>query len=67
MTAKQKIILTTEKDAVRLVKFNKELHDLPVFVLPIEMRFLFGDADRFSHLIGTFIQQFSPIAQGPDE
>lgn len=67
LTAKQKIILTTEKDAVRLVKFNKELKDLPVFVLPIEMQFLFGAADQFSHLIGTFIQQFSTIAKPTDE
>ncbi|ULQ54199.1 tetraacyldisaccharide 4'-kinase [Flavihumibacter fluvii] len=67
ITAKQKIILTTEKDAVRLVKFSRELKDLPVFVLPIEMQFLFGDTDRFSHLIGTFIAQFSPIATASNE
>src|SRR6185312_4873831 len=30
-----KIILTTEKDGVRLAKYESELKDLPVFVLPI--------------------------------
>ncbi|MDI9338235.1 MAG: tetraacyldisaccharide 4'-kinase [Alphaproteobacteria bacterium] len=30
-----KIILTTEKDAVRLVKFKSELEYLPIYVLPI--------------------------------
>jgi tetraacyldisaccharide 4'-kinase len=67
MTATKKIILTTEKDAVRLVKFSKELQNLPVYVLPIEIQFLFGDTGRFSHLIGNFIQQFSTIATVPHE
>ena len=31
-----KIILTTEKDAVRLQKFAHQLKDLPVFVIPIQ-------------------------------
>lgn len=66
MSVKHKIILTTEKDAVRLAKFSQELQDLPVFVLPIEMQFLFGDTARFSHLISTFIRQFSPIANLTD-
>lgn len=67
MTVQKKIILTTEKDAVRLVKFSRELKDLPVYVLPIEMQFLFAGSDRFSHLISTFIEQFNAIANLPDE
>ncbi len=59
LTSPWKIILTTEKDAVRLVKFREELHDLPLFVIPIEMCFLFGDQERFTALIGKFIKQFS--------
>ena len=55
---KNKIILTTEKDAVRLEKFHNELSGLPVYVLPIEPRFLFGEKQRFADLITTFIRNF---------
>ncbi len=54
-----KIILTTEKDAVRLVKFRQELEGWPFYVLPIEPRFLFDDQPRFTDLIVTFITNFS--------
>ncbi|MBC6489724.1 tetraacyldisaccharide 4'-kinase [Flavihumibacter stibioxidans] len=60
MSAGFKIILTTEKDAVRLKKFEQELGHLPFYVIPIEMQFLFGEADRFKGIIGTFIRQFPP-------
>ncbi|MEO5595490.1 MAG: tetraacyldisaccharide 4'-kinase [Chitinophagaceae bacterium] len=53
-----KIILTTEKDAVRLVKFEHELAYMPLYVVPIELEFLFNDAHRFNGLIGTFIKDF---------
>jgi tetraacyldisaccharide 4'-kinase len=53
-----KIILTTEKDAVRLVKFENELADFPFYVLPIGMSFLFGDTNRFNDLIINFIRNF---------
>ena len=59
ITAANKIILTTEKDAVRLVKFEQELHDIPLYVMPIELQFLFNDENRFNELIGTFIREFN--------
>ena len=59
ITASDKIILTTEKDAVRLVKFEQELHDIPLYVMPIELQFLFNDENRFNELIGTFIREFN--------
>lgn len=58
IAAPHKIILTTEKDAVRLVKFEQELDTLPVYAVPIELAFLFNDAGRFNGLIGTFIKDF---------
>jgi len=58
ITAEKKIIVTTEKDAVRLVKFENELRDVPVFVLPIGHHFLNGEAQSFLHLIITFIKTF---------
>ena len=53
-----KIILTTEKDAVRLEKFHNELASLPMYVLPVEPKFLFGEKQRFADLITTFITNF---------
>lgn len=53
-----KIILTTEKDAVRLVKFNKEIAELPLYVIPVRHQFLFDEADMFDKQVTDFIQQF---------
>lgn len=53
-----KIIVTTEKDAVRLIKFRQELKDLPFFVLPISIGFLFEGKNRFNDLIINFIGDF---------
>jgi tetraacyldisaccharide 4'-kinase len=53
-----KILLTTEKDAVRLQKFSLQLRDLPVFVMPIQPVFLFYEENLFTRLITTFIQEF---------
>ena len=52
------MIITTEKDAVRLVKFEQELKELPFFVLPIRHHFLNGEAQSFLHLIVNFIKTF---------
>jgi tetraacyldisaccharide 4'-kinase len=54
-----KIILTTEKDAVRLVKYGQELKDYPLFVLPIEHSFLFNEASLFNNQIISFIDSFA--------
>jgi tetraacyldisaccharide 4'-kinase len=59
MPARNKIILTTEKDAVRLVKFEQELKNLPFYVIPIESRFLFNEEQRFTDLIVKFIGDFN--------
>jgi len=64
--AEKKIILTTEKDAVRLIKFRQELEGLPFYVLPIAPGFLFGDEPRFTELILTFINQFPAPDEEPD-
>ncbi|HVW63059.1 MAG TPA: tetraacyldisaccharide 4'-kinase, partial [Puia sp.] len=58
-----KIILTTEKDAVRLMKFRQELEEWPFYVMPIEPRFLFGEQPRFTDLIAKFITDFRPSVQ----
>jgi tetraacyldisaccharide 4'-kinase len=56
-TAKN-IVLTTEKDAVRLEKFENELKDFPIYVIPIEHEFLFNEADRFKSSVTAFINNF---------
>ena len=59
ISAKDKIILTTEKDAVRLSKFNNEIADLPFYVIPVEPEFLFGEGEAFTTLIANFITGFN--------
>lgn len=54
-----KIILTTEKDAVRLEKFGELLKNLPVYVIPITHRFLFGEQDGFDKTVLDFIEGFA--------
>jgi tetraacyldisaccharide 4'-kinase len=60
LKATQKVILTTEKDAVRL-----ELHrdyiienQLPIFVLPIQVDFLFGEKTIFDETMKEFLLNF---------
>jgi len=54
-----KVIITTEKDAVRLVKFREELEDLPLYVLPIQHRILFNEEEQLKKTITGFISNFS--------
>lgn len=61
--AQDKMILTTEKDAVRLIKFAQELTDLPVYIMPIETEFLFNEGPTFTDLISTFIHKFKDTQQ----
>jgi tetraacyldisaccharide 4'-kinase len=58
IAATDKLILTTEKDAVRLIKFREELEGLPFYVLPITPRFLFDEEAGFRDLIIKFITDF---------
>jgi len=59
ISSAQKIVLTTEKDAVRLEKFEKELSDFPVYVIPIEHQFLFNEAALFNDQVTGFIKNFN--------
>ena len=58
MTAERKIILTTEKDAMRLLKFSQEMNGMPFYVLPIEHKFLFNQENEFNEVVIQFIQNF---------
>ena len=58
ITATQKFIITTEKDAVRLMKFNDELRDIPLYVLPVKHKFLFYEGEKFDKCVIDFIENF---------
>lgn len=58
MQAGKKIIVTTEKDAVRLLKFNNEITEMPFYVLPVRHYFLFNEEEKFNNHITGFIQNF---------
>jgi tetraacyldisaccharide 4'-kinase len=59
MEATHKIILTTEKDAVRLAKFQDDITDLPLYIIPVRHRFLFGEGEKFDDCVTSFIKNFS--------
>lgn len=53
-----KIILTTEKDGVRLKKFRKSLESLPIYVFPMRHSFLFGEKEKFDNEVNNFVSKF---------
>ncbi len=55
--SENKIIITTEKDGVRLKKFEKELSELPIYVIPIKQSFLFDEAHLFDKMIIDYISK----------
>jgi len=57
MRGEDKMIITTEKDGVRLFQFKNQLSDLPIFVLPMEHWFLFNGLPIFDDLLLNFIEQ----------
>ena len=59
--AVDKIILTTEKDAVRLEKFNTEIAGLPMFVIPVRHHFLFDEEGKFAQLVVDFIRNAKAV------
>lgn len=58
INAKSKLILTTEKDAVRLVKYTAELNNIPMYVLPIKPFFLFNQEAAFNQLVIDYVAQY---------
>lgn len=58
MDAARKIILTTEKDAMRLLKFANEIDGMPFYVMPIEHKFLFNEEQVFLKEVTAFIENF---------
>lgn len=61
----RRVILTTEKDAVRLGRFERELREKPVFAMPIRIRFLFDGESRFNRRMVNFIATYEQRPQRP--
>jgi tetraacyldisaccharide 4'-kinase len=61
--APDKIILSTEKDSVRLMKFNSDITDLPFYIIPAKHKFLFEEGEHFNGIVTNFIQNFKPEVQ----
>ncbi len=54
----EKLILTTEKDGVRMQKFEQEFADFPIYVLPVKHSFLFDGTERFNRQVIDFIHSY---------
>ncbi len=60
MESKRKVIITTEKDAMRLDLHRSFLieHKLPLYALPIQVQFHFEEGTNFNQLIQNFLLEF---------
>ncbi|MFY0255776.1 tetraacyldisaccharide 4'-kinase [Chitinophaga sp. 30R24] len=58
----EKIVITTEKDAVRLQLLKGALaeQNLQIAVMPVEVSFLFGEAELFNNFIFDYIGRHLP-------
>jgi tetraacyldisaccharide 4'-kinase len=56
----KKMVITTEKDAVRLYLMEKRLAELniSIAVIPVEISFLFGEAYSFNNYIFDYVGQY---------
>ncbi len=62
-----KIVVTTEKDAMRLQnpRLLKQLEDLPVYFLPVEVVFHDSDKQKFDNLVFSFLARYNKVASAP--
>lgn len=54
-----KILITTEKDAVRLRPFSDAIQSWPLYILPVDHSFLFDEGGRFDNEILLFCEGFN--------
>jgi tetraacyldisaccharide 4'-kinase len=71
VTAEHKLIITTEKDAMRIDKAGllEVVQELPLFYLPIQTAFLFEEAALFDKQITDYVKgntKLSSVHQKPD-
>ncbi len=60
LDGERKVIICTEKDAVRLLKHKNYLIEkkLPLFVLPIDVAFLFDEKEKFDSYVTNRLLEF---------
>jgi tetraacyldisaccharide 4'-kinase len=60
LRGKHRAILTTEKDATRLLAHQDYIAErrMPVFVLPVEVCFHFGAEEEFNELVRDYLRNF---------
>ena len=51
----KKLILTTEKDAVRLQEYKEELNDISICYLPLKVRF--HEGEKFDNLVLSYVRE----------
>ena len=51
----KKLILTTEKDAVRLQEYKEELNDISICYLPLNVRF--HEGEKFNNLVLSYVRE----------
>jgi len=61
MESKKKVILTTEKDAMRLQLHHPFLQEnkLPIFALPVKVEFHFDEGEKFDAEVKQFLLNFT--------
>lgn len=71
INSENKIIITTEKDASRLMLLQDRIieYQLPFYAQAISIELLFGDSEKFNHEIISFVQTIIPplIEEEPAE
>ena len=67
LSAPRRILITTEKDAVRLDLLKAEILrlGLPLFVLPVDIEILFGEAPDFNQRILDYVERSLSDALNP--
>ena len=60
MDGDNRIIITTEKDAMRLEPFRQQYHDwgMEVYILPIKVKFLFDEGEKINQLVKDYLLGF---------
>ena len=51
----KKLILTTEKDAVRLQEYKELLQDVSICYLPLKVRF--HEGEKFNNLVFSYVRE----------
>ncbi|MCI5055629.1 MAG: tetraacyldisaccharide 4'-kinase [Flavobacteriales bacterium] len=51
-----KVLVTTEKDAMRLQEFKTEIQDLPIYVMPVEVVFNSQDEAKFDEILRRYVR-----------